>query len=37
VIEGSVELEQGQYLDIVVADVYTTTDITLTDGVVKLW
>jgi hypothetical protein len=37
VIEGSVELEQGQYLDIVVADVYTTTDVTLTDGVVKLW
>ena len=37
VIEGSVELEQGQYLDIVVADVYTTTGITLTDGVVKLW
>jgi len=37
VIEGSVELEKGQYLDIVVADVYTTTDITLTDGVVKLW
>lgn len=37
VITGSVELETGQYLDIVVADVYTTTDITLTDGVVKLW
>ena len=37
VIEGSVELEQGQCLDIVVADVYTTTDITLTDGVVRLW
>jgi len=36
VITGSIELEQGQYLDIVVADVYTTTDITLTDGVVRL-
>lgn len=37
VIDGSVELEPGQYLDIVVSDVYTTTDITLTDGVVSLW
>ncbi len=36
-IEGDVELEHGQYLDIVMADVYTTSAITMTDGVVKAW
>lgn len=36
-INGTVDLEPGQYLDLVVADTYTTTNITLTDGVVRLW
>ncbi len=34
-IEGPVDLEPGQYLDLVIADTYTTTNITLTDGVVR--
>jgi hypothetical protein len=36
-IEGSVELEPGQYLDLVMADTFTTTNITLTDGVIRAW
>jgi hypothetical protein len=36
VLNGSVELERDQYLDIVMTSVYTTTSITLTDGVVSL-
>jgi hypothetical protein len=35
-INGTVDLEPGQYLDLVVADTFTTTNITLTDGVVRL-
>lgn len=36
-INGSVDLEPGQYLDIVIADAYAISDITLTDGVVRAW
>lgn len=36
-IEGSVELDPGQYLDLVLADTFTTTNITLTDGVIRVW
>lgn len=36
-IEGSVDLEPGQYLDLVMADTFTTTNITLTDGVIHAW
>lgn len=36
-IEGSVDLEPGQYLDLVLADTFTTTNITLTDGTVRVW
>jgi len=34
-LSGSVDLEPGQYLDIVIADTFTTTNVTVTDGVVR--
>jgi hypothetical protein len=37
ILEGTVELDTNQFIDLVVTDVYTTSSITLTDGFMRIW